>query len=85
MRFVGLQVLSSSHAYPIFTQPFIANARMATATEISNYMKSRGFEPTGEDGRFSNGQILLWDIKPKNVLVTNDGTIAVVDAEINTL
>ena len=48
-------------------------------------MISRGFIPTGEDGKYSNGNILLWDIKPKNVLKNHEDTIFVIDAEIDKL
>lgn len=36
-----------------------------------------------KDGSFSNGHIVLWDIKPKNVLITGNGAIVVIDAEVN--
>ena len=55
----------------------------ATSTEITDYMHSRGFEPMEKDGSFSNGQIVLWDIKPKNVLITGNGATVVIDAEID--
>ena len=76
--------MSESNAYPVFTQPFIDNARFATTTEIVEYMKSRGFEPQERDGVFSNGNYLLSDVKPKNVLASNDGlAIFVIDADIS--
>jgi len=84
-RLVGLQIVSENTVFPIFAQPFISNARMATIAEIDNYMHVLGFEPVGENGKFSNGKILLWDIKPKNVLVTPGGHCAVIDAEITIL
>ena len=85
MRLVGLQVMRPDCVFPVFSQPFIRNARFATVTEIENYMHSLQFEPTGEDGKFSNGNYLLWDIKPKNVLETTTNQFAVIDAEIETL
>lgn len=85
MRLIGLQVMSESMVFPVFSQPFVVNARFATKDEIVDYMHARGFEPTGEDGKFSNGQLLLWDIKPKNVLITANQGVAVIDAEIEVL
>lgn len=85
MRFVGLQVMSEMSVFPVFAQAFIHGARMATTDEITEYMRSLGFVSTDEDGKFSNGKLLLWDIKPKNVLVTETGELAVIDAEINQL
>ena len=69
--------------FPVFSQIFIKNARFATNAEITDYMHSRGFEPMEKDGSFSNGQIVLWDIKPKNVLITGNGATVVIDAEID--
>lgn len=85
MRFVGLQIMSNTNVFPIFSQPFISGARMATKDEIRAYMQSLGFEPTDEDGKFTKGTLLLWDIKPKNVLVNDDGVCFVIDAEIDKL
>ena len=85
MRLVGLQIMSPTSVFPVFAQPFIKNAVFATNEAIKTYMVSRGFTSTGEDGKYSNGDILLWDIKPKNVLITADNIIAVIDAEIDKL
>ncbi len=85
MRLVGVQVMSRSSVFPIFSQPFVVNSRFATREEIVEYMQARGFEPTDEDGKFTNSRLLLWDIKPKNVLIAKDGTMFVIDAEIDEL
>ena len=85
MKFVGLQVMSETRVFPVFTQPFISDAHMATREEITIYMESLGYKALEEDGKFSNGKLVLWDIKPKNVLVTPNGQIAVIDAEITKL
>ena len=42
-----------------------------------------GFHAMGEDGVFSDGRYLLRDIKPKNVLASEDGlAIFVIDADV---
>ena len=83
LQFVGLHVMSDTNAYPVFTQPFVDNVRFATTAEILAYMKSRGFEAQECDGVFSDGHYLLSDIKPKNVLASEDGlAIFVIDADI---
>lgn len=81
LRFIGFQIISETSAYPVFAQSFISCAEFATPLEINEYMNSRGFVPTGEEGVFSNGDIILSDIKPKNVLRVKNGGIAVIDAE----
>ena len=83
LRFVGLQVMSSSNVYPVFAQSFISNTRFATEHEIQEYMQSMGFTQMNEEGYFENERFVLSDIKPKNVLRSEDGTIFVIDAEIN--
>ena len=75
--------MSDTNAYPVFTQPFVDNVRFATTAEILAYMRSRGFETQGRDGVFSDGHYLLSDIKPKNVLASEDGlAIFVIDADV---
>ena len=84
LQFVGFHVMSEDNAYPIFIQPFVDNVRFATPSEILSYMKSRGFEPQEKDGVFCDGQYLLSDIKPKNVLASEDGLdIFVIDADVS--
>lgn len=81
-NFVGLHIASVANAYPVFTQPFVDGARFATKQEILQYMQMRGFDPLEEDGVFSNGHILLRDIKPKNVLMQEgEGEVFVIDAD----
>ena len=75
--------MSKTNVYPVFAQPFIANANYATKSQIENYMIMRGFRPQKRDGYFSNDKYLLSDIKPKNVLITTDNHIFVIDAEIS--
>ena len=83
LQFVGLHVMSDTNAYPVFTQPFVDNVRFATTAEILAYMKSRGFEAQECDGVFSDEHYLLSDIKPKNVLASEDGlAIFVIDADV---
>lgn len=83
LHFVGLHIAGVSNAYPVFTQPFVDGARFATEAEITQYMQTRGFQPMKEDGVFSDGKILLRDIKPKNVLALENGdAVFVVDADV---
>ena len=85
LHFVGFHATSPNHVYPVFAQPFIPNAQFASEEEITEYMLAMGFHPTGEDGKFSDGKLFLFDMKPKNVLRSEDGTIFVIDAEIEQL
>lgn len=83
MHLIGFQVMSEYHAFPVFSQEFIDNVRFATREEINEYMQARGFHPvTDDDGCYANDSLLLSDVKPKNVLRSDDGIMYVVDAEI---
>jgi len=83
LHLIGFQVVSKNHAYPVFSQEFIDNVRFATKTEIDEYMEMRGFRPVPEvDGCFINDYYILSDIRPKNVLRSDDGIVYVIDAEI---
>ncbi|MBQ9426290.1 MAG: hypothetical protein IJU36_01485 [Paludibacteraceae bacterium] len=85
LHFVGIQIMSSTHVYPVFSQPFVSSCRLATEQEITEYMTMRGFIRQEQDGVFASKDFLLSDIKPKNVLIEPDGTIFVIDAEIERL
>lgn len=65
---------------PVFSQSYIPNARVATTEEIDAYMSDLGFTSEG-DGRYSNGQLIIKDLHPRNVLVDKEGDVYVVDAE----
>ena len=58
------------------------NAQPATQIMIDTYISALGFTKESEEGRYSNGTYLVWDVVPRNVLVDADGDMYVVDAEI---
>ena len=49
---------------------------------IDTYMSGLGFAKENDEGRYSNGTYVVWDVLPRNVLVDADGDMYVVDAEI---
>ena len=80
-RLVGFTAISKNgDVMPVFAQGFVPDARMATVDEIDSYMGTLGFTRVG-DGRYSNGEVVIKDLKPRNVLADADGDIYVVDAE----
>ena len=66
-------------------QERICNAQPATQIMIDTYMSALGFTKENDEGRYSNGTYLVWDVVPRNVLVDADGDMYVVDAEIKGL
>ena len=80
-RLVGFTAVSKNgDVMPVFAQDFVPDARMADIDEIDGYMGTLGFTRVG-DGRYSNGETVIKDLKPRNVLADADGDIYVVDAE----
>ena len=53
-----------------------------SGNEIDTYMSALGFTKENDEGRYSNGTYVVWDVVPRNVLVDADGDMYVVDAEI---
>lgn len=78
---VGFTAISKNgDVWPVFAQDYVPDARMATVDEIDDYMSKLGFTRVG-DGRYSNGEVVIKDLKPRNVLVNPNGDVFVVDAE----
>ncbi|MBO7577679.1 MAG: hypothetical protein J6T43_01645 [Prevotella sp.] len=46
------------------------------------YDTALGFVKQNEEGRYANGDYVVWDLVPRNVLRDKDGDIFIVDAEI---
>ena len=67
---------------PVLMQRRIRNAQPATQIMIDTYMSAIGFTKENDEGRYSNGTYIVWDVVPRNVLVDFDGDMYVVDAEI---
>ena len=70
---------------PVLRQVRVANATPATQIMIDTYMAALGFVKQDNEGRFTNGQYVVWDLVPRNVLIDGDGDIFVVDAEVKRL
>ncbi|MBQ6694328.1 MAG: hypothetical protein IJN24_05605 [Bacteroidaceae bacterium] len=78
---VGFTAVSENgDVWPVFAQDYVPDARMASIEEIDGYMSALSFTRVG-DGRYSNGGMLVKDLKPRNVLVNENGDVFVVDAE----
>ena len=76
----GFTGFGRGNIYPVLKQDLIHNAEYATPEEIDSYMRSLGFEPTDEY-EYSNNEVTISDLRPRNVLKDADGDIYVVDAE----
>lgn len=66
--------------YPVLRQAYVANATYATHGEILDYMESLGFTLCGE-AAFTNGEVTITDVRPRNVLKDNNGAIFVIDVD----
>lgn len=70
---------------PVLKQALIRNSRPATKIEIDTYMAAIGFVKCHEEGRYSNGRYVVWDVVPRNVLRDDSGDVFIIDAEIKAL
>ena len=83
--FYGFTGFEGRTIMPILQQRLVKNAVLATQIMIDTYMSALGFTKENNEGRYSNGTYLVWDVVPRNVLVDSDGDLYVVDAEIKAL
>jgi len=83
--FVGFAGFDGRSVMPVLQQDLIKEAVPATTIKIDTYMSALGFTKENDEGRYSNGTYLVWDVVPRNVLVDADGDMYVVDAEIKKL
>ena len=79
-EFVGFTGFDGGSVYPVFRQEYVNDATFATPDEIDTYMQSLGFQQTGE-AEYSNGDITISDLRPRNVLKDTDGDLYVIDAD----
>lgn len=79
-EFVGFTGFDNGSVFPIFKQEYVNDAEPASPEEIDSYMRSLGFKQTGE-AAYSNGDVVISDLRPRNVLKDTDGDLYVVDAD----
>ncbi len=66
------------------TDVIISDAVFASEDEIDKYMRERGFEPTKKEAEYSNGEYIVSDLHPRNVIKDAEGRICVIDADVKT-
>jgi len=84
-KLIGFAGYDARSVMPVLKQERICNAHPATQILIDTYMSALGFTKENDEGRYSNGTYVVWDVVPRNVLVDADGDMYVVDAEIKKL
>ena len=84
-KLIGFAGYDGRSVMPVLEQERICNAQPATQIMIDTYMSALDFSKENDEGRYSNGTYLVWDVVPRNVLVDADGDMYVIDAEIKRL
>lgn len=79
-EFVGFTGFDGRSIYPIFRQAYVHESTNATPEEIEEYMNTLGFSKINRH-KYTNGDITISDLRPRNVLKDTDGDLYVVDAE----
>jgi len=75
---VGFTGFDGRSIMPVLSQRYIQFADHATPAEIAEYMASIGFEKI-TDSKFTNGEYIVSDLHPRNVLKSESGNIYVID------
>ena len=77
---VGFTGFEGRSIYPILRQRAIYNPSNASLDDIDEYMNLLGFR---KNDRYSycNGEIVISDLRPRNVLKDIDGDIYIIDAD----
>lgn len=82
---VGFTGFGNGSIYPVLKQDYIPNATYATHGEILDYMEALGATFV-EDATFKIGNILISDLRPRNVLKSIDShDIFVIDVDFKEL
>ena len=79
-EFVGFTGFDGRSVYPVFRQAYVHESTNATPKEIEEYMNTLGFSKINEH-QYTNGDITISDLRPRNVLKDSEGDLYVVDAE----
>ena len=79
-EFVGFTGFDGGSVYPVFRQEYVNEGVPATPEEIEAYMQSLGFARSGE-AEYSNGELTISDLRPRNVLKDAEGDLYVIDAD----
>ena len=80
-KLIGFTGYKGRTIYPLLAQPYIENATPALPEEIENYMIGLGFKKI-DDWTYQYQNLILSDLKPKNVLKDELGLLYVIDVEI---
>lgn len=64
---------------PMFSQQYIRRGVEVDTPEIEDYMLKLGFQKTG-DYSYTNGEVTIDDLRPRNVLKDANGTFYIIDA-----
>lgn len=80
-KLIGFTGYKGRTIYPLLAQPYIENATPALPEEIENYMIGLGFKKI-DDWTYQYQNLILSDLKPKNVLKDEFGLLYVIDVEI---
>ena len=68
-KLIGFAGYDGRSVMPILEQERICNGQPASQIMIDTYMSALGFTKENDEGRYSNGTYVVWDVVPRNVLV----------------
>ena len=79
---IGFSENSEGELCFVLKQPFINNATEASRQQIEDYFKEQGWHKI-IDGEYTDGNIEMWDVHPRNVLTNESGDLFFIDVNID--
>ena len=76
---VGFTGTEGRSVFPVLRQQYIRRGMEVDIPEIEAYMLKLGFRKTG-DYSYTNGEVTVDDLRPRNVLTDDNGTFYIIDA-----
>lgn len=81
---VGFTGFEGGSVFPVLRQRYVGNVVEASVIEIDVYMSRLGFKKIGSYA-YSNGEVMVDDLRPRNVLKDDNGIFYVIDAGLKTI
>ena len=81
--FFGHKFGKSVALNPVFSQQYVPDSSYCLVPQIDNHMKELGFSKVS-DFTYERDGIIISDLRPRNTLTQEDGSVYIIDAEFKT-
>lgn len=77
---VGFTGIEGGSIFPVLQQEYVKSENEASLQDIEDHMSRMGFHKTEQEHAYTNGEVTINDLRPRNVLKDLHGNIYVIDA-----